>query len=167
MDINMKLAQLEAETLRTTERLHSLKSSKSRVLILVNDTTKLDSALRWFHSHSLSFTDASVILRSAELTTPIVLKISDNPESVCPPFLHSLHQTLSASFPHLPVTLYAIPPLELTTTAVSLLHSQVDLVFIVGCQVLSRAQYENVAEFSPLVEEIILKEAIQPVILYK
>lgn len=163
------MSELEEQTRLASERLGFVEAEK-RFLILVNNVGKLEAGLDWLKSHALHFSDASVVLRAEELSTPIVLKMSESDTETCPPFLQSVHNILKTAAPasSLPsLTLYAIPPLELTTTAVSLLHSDVDVVFIIGCRVLSRGQYENVEEFQPLVEEIILKEAIQPVILYK
>ena len=184
-EFTQKLAELEEQT-----RLEFAKvaSRKARCLLLVNNAGKLDEALNWLQSHGLSFTEASVVVKAEGLTSPVVIKLAQLTSPVVeeltsplvespavlksevsspPPILQSVLCSLkrSAAFPA--ATLYAIPPLELTTSVVSLLHSAVDLVFIVGCRALSRGQYENVAEFTPLIEEIILKEAIQPVILYK
>ena len=179
--------ELEEETRQTIERIKFVaaekKKKKNRCLVIVNEAGRLGDALKWFQAHSLKFAGASVVVRAVELTAPVVLKLTESgtsasasriefatpiPTPAIPPFLQSIHKTLQTAADTFPaITLYAIPPLELTTTAVSLLHSDVDLVCIVGCRVLGRVEYENVEEFSPLIEEIILKEAIQPVILYK
>jgi len=162
--IEKKLSELESKSLKTSTKIAQI-SSQKRCLLLINHPTKLSSALNWINSHSLAFYDVTAVIKSEELNSPIVLRV--NEQETIPPFLKPLTQTLINSLNPSILSIYALPSLELTTTVTSLLRNKIDLLFIVGCQCLSRGEYENVAEFKPLVEEIILKEAIQPVILFK
>lgn len=165
--IEKDLAELKRMSERTEAKLSSIPISKppNRFLILVNEGNKLEKALGWLRSHDICVGSALVVQKFVDLTSTIVLKPSAE-DIIIPPFLHPTITTLkSASIPT--STFYAIPSLELTTTAVSLLHNDIDLVLVVGCHCLSRREYEDVKEFNPVVEEIILKEAIQPVILFK
>lgn len=163
-EIEKKLSELESKSLGTATKIAHI-AGKKRCLLLINDPSKLSSAVDWIKSHSFKFYDVAAVIKFEELTSPIVLRPTE--QETVPPFLKPLtHSLLDALKPAI-FALYALPPIELATTATSLLRTQIDLVLVVGCQCLSRAEYENVAEFKPLVEEIILKEAIQPVILFK
>ena len=165
--IEKQLTELESKSQSTASKLAHLVHQQQRrsLLLLINNPSKLSSALTWIQSHHLSFSDITVVVKIDELVAPIVVQSSDL--TAVPPFLQPITTQIFSSLNPVAVALHALPPLELTTTTVALLHHHIDLVFIVGCQCLSRGEYENVVEFKPLVEEILLKEAIQPVILFK
>lgn len=163
-EIEQKLSELESKSMSTAKKLAHI-SGQKRCLILINDPTKLSSAINWIKSHSLAFYDITAVIKSEELSSPIVLRVSE--QETVPPFLKPFVKTLLDSLNPSILSFYALPPLELTTTVTALLRNNIDIILIVGCQCLTRGEYENVAEFKPLVEEIILKEAIQPVILFK
>lgn len=164
--IEKQLTELEAKSTSTASKIAHMTGQK-RCLLLINNPAKLPSAISWIQSHSLAFYDLVAVIKAEELSTPILLKITKLKEQTVPPFLQPLAENLFTSLNPSSLTLSAIPPLELTTTTTSLLRNQIDLVIIVGCHCLSRGEYENVVEFKPLIEEIVLKEAIQPVILFK
>lgn len=164
--IEKQLSDLEAKSTSTAAKIAHMTGQK-RCLLLINDPAKLSSAIAWINSHSLAFYDLVVVIKAEELSAPVMLKITKLKEQAIPPFFQPLAETLFNNLNPSSLTLSAIPPLELTATTTSLLRNQIDLVVIVGCHCLSRGEYENVAEFKPLVEEIVLKEAIQPVILFK
>lgn len=162
-NIERNLTELEKMSAQTEARLHSL-SHRPRCLLLVNDASKVTTALNWIRSHKIDLGSLLFIQKFQELTAPVVLKPAE--DLIAPPFLASTINTLTtANIPSF--IIYALPPLEMTTTAVNLLHTDIDLVLVVGCHCLSKREYEDVNDFNPFVEEIILKEAIQPVILFK
>jgi hypothetical protein len=163
-EIEQKLSELESKSLNTATKIAHI-SGQQRCLLLINDPAKIPSAITWIKSHFLEFYDVTAVVKSEDLSSPIVLSATE--QIIAPPFLKSLIQTLQYSLNPSILSLFALPPLELSTTTTSLLRKKIDLVLIIGCRCLSRGEYENVAEFEPLFEEIILKEAIQPVILFK
>ncbi len=160
------LRELEGLSAQTEARIQAIPKVgvPTRCLLLVNEPDKVEEALRWLRSHHINLGSVLLIQKFQELETPVVLKPAE--DVIVPPFLATTINTLSAA--DIPsYVIYAMPPLELTTTTVSLLHTNIDIVLIVGCHCLSRKEYEDVKDFKPLIEEIILKEAIQPVILFK
>lgn len=156
-----QLTEFESKSLKTVAQI----AGQKQCLLLINQPEKLSSAVNWMKSHALDFYNVTAVIKLEELNSPIVLRV--NAQEIVPPFLKPITQSLINSLNPSILSLYALPPLELTTTVTSLLRNKIDLLLIVGCQCLSRGEYENVAEFNPLIEEIILKEAIQPVILFK
>lgn len=151
---------------QTEARIHALSPhyGVNHCLLVVNEVAKLNDALAWLKSHQINLNSVLFIQKFDELTAPVVLKPTE--DVIIPPFLASTVSSLSGSGTD-SLVIYAVPPLEMTTTAVNLLHSGIDLVLIVGCHCLSRKEYEDVTDFKPFIEEIILKEAIQPVVLFK
>ena len=135
-------------------------SKSTRLLLVLNQYQKLLPALDWIDTYNFRITEISLILRHQSLDTPLIIK----PSHVIPDLLKPLIGPISSLAS--PVTVYALPTIEMTTVAVSLLRSA-ELVLVAGCSCLSRREYEDVEEFKPLVEEILLKEAVQPVILFK
>lgn len=167
--IEKSLTELESFSAKTEARIQAIPRHGSpfrRCLVLVNEPDQLDRALQWIKSHWIDLDSILLIQKFGELTSPIVLKPEEDQNIIIPTFLVStINSITSASIPS--SIIYAVPSLELTTTAVNLLHSGIDLVLVVGCHCLSRKEYEDVNDFKPFVEEILLKEAIQPIILFK
>ena len=184
-----KLSELEAKQSSLSQRLEkstqSLSQSRNQnhLLLLLNNPSLLSSALSWLHRHShlQPITQLTIISKASESKTIHdtlnvslqelkSLKIVDNEDFKM--IISLLSSQFASLKPSTTLTRHSVPPFELTTFTVSLLNpspSQTpppDTVFIVGCHGLSKKEYEAV-DYQPLIEEIILKEAIQPVILFK
>lgn len=183
-----KLSELEAKHSSLSHRLEKSTPASSiqnpnqnHLLLLLNNPSLLSSALTWLHRHShfQPITQLTIISKASEsnythdtlnlsLQELKSLKIVDNEDfKLIISFLPSQLASLKSSTN---LTIHSVPPFELTTFSVSLLNpSQTpppNTVLIVGCHKLSKKEYEAV-DYRPLIEEIVLKEAIQPVILYK
>ena len=170
MNIQSRIVELEESTAQTAHRLSAFKSQ--RCLVLLNDINKAQHAINWLKSRLRSVNQLVLVIKAPQgINSPIAIEIS-NPaaKSLLPA---ELIATIADAFPQTQTqtatsVLHCIPSLELTTTVVSFIREKsIEAVIVAGCHCLSRKDYENVQDFKPLIEEIILKEAIQPVILIK
>jgi hypothetical protein len=144
-EIEANLKNLEAMEQRTSRRMEKLLtvSTGKNVLMLINDAKKLPACEQWIRSHEICINELTVV----------------TPDSTFPGLEIGL-QSRETKF-------YSLEALEMTTGTVALLrNTNVDLLVIVGAHILSKREYEDIG-FIPLIEEILLKEAIQPTILFK
>lgn len=164
-----KLQELESASSHTASRISALKTQHKRCLILVNNQTQLPQALQWIQSHGLDVKDLIIVQESEELDSPLILKVEPESEEIMPLCMTSTIQTIYTSMNQpIGLTIYALPSLQLTTMTVDLLRDNlIDFALIVGCHSLTRGQYESFQGANPFIEEIILKQAVQPVILFK
>lgn len=145
---------------------HSAYECKQLLLVL-KDLKMLSSSLSWLQQHGPACYTANTHLTIAfPWTEAVALKKQD------PCHQAELQQVFSL-VPNESVCLFGFNPIQMTRGCVSLCQHVApetqrvaDVVLVAGCCALNRRDFEA-SDYTPLLEEILLKEAIQPVILMK
>jgi hypothetical protein len=153
-----------------------------RLVIILREASirALQKALDWLRSHGPACYDPTtgltIVLPSAQpfkwaKESGSGLGIAD--PSQLPDYITDLLKHLKHSLLNQSICVFGFRPSELVRAAVELIRhpapetGQVaDLVVIGDCRIVGKAEYEA-PEYKPLLEEVLLKEAVQPVILLK
>lgn len=179
-ELESKLSDLEAKEAELTKKLGKAKSVPvgefevlespyecRQLLIVLKDLKQLQGCLQWLQTHGPAcYSHKSHLTVAFPWQDTIQLSRS---EALKDPNFAPLLSTI----PNEKLCFFGFRPLELTRGCVRLAQQAApesgrvaDVVMVGGCASLSRREFED-PDYTPLLEEILLKEAIQPIILIK
>ena len=179
-ELELKLSDLEAKEAQLTRKLGRAKATLTtefevlespyecrHLLVVLKDLKQLEGCLQWLQRHG-----PACYSQKSHLTVAFpwheTVQLTRSTATSDPQFT-----SLLAALPNEQVCLFGFRPLELTRGCVRLAQHAApesgrvaDVVVVGGCAALSRREFED-PDYTPLLEEILLKEAIQPIILIK
>lgn len=137
------------------------------MLLVLKDLSLLPGSIQWLKQNGpacyATSSHLTIAFPSAEPVKASRQDAVNNPQ---------LKEILS-SVPNSSVCLFGFSPIQMTRGCVTLCQQPApetgrvaDVVAIAGCEALNRREFEA-PDYVPLLEEILLKEAIQPVIMMK